>query len=306
MVNIKRLFSFKGRIRRKEFCVIWLAVLVILSLGQILFAAYLESENANPIVCLFIFIMEMIFIWIYYAQAIKRCHDRDNSGWYMFIPGYLLWMYFADGCPYTNKYGPDPKGRNESIQDFDKCNYLWIILGITLIFSLFLTLPTLIKDYKKHNIQPLDVSKLAKNEISDGLIIVSLPNSCNYDEFELQGGGTIFELYDDARNRNYDIFIVSTNYDEMNDAIFHDAWGDACVDALGELLYETIGEKTWHEGDKQFWNKTVKCEARVPFIWNFTIIIDFEVLKSCAISAKYVEESKIPLQEIINGIRFRL
>lgn len=49
--------------------------------------------------------------WFLWAQGAKRCHDRGHSGWYQFIPFYLLWMLFGDGDAYENYYGPDPKGR---------------------------------------------------------------------------------------------------------------------------------------------------------------------------------------------------
>ena len=50
--------------------------------------------------------------WFMWAQGAKRCHVRNNSGWYQIIPFYGLWMLFGDGDPNENDYGIDPKGRN--------------------------------------------------------------------------------------------------------------------------------------------------------------------------------------------------
>jgi uncharacterized membrane protein YhaH (DUF805 family) len=52
------------------------------------------------------------FLWFILAQGCKRCHDRNNSGWYQIIPFYGLWMLFADGDIGENDYGPNPKGKN--------------------------------------------------------------------------------------------------------------------------------------------------------------------------------------------------
>lgn len=47
--------------------------------------------------------------WFFWAQGSKRCHDRNNSGWYQLIPFYGLWMIFASGDEDENDYGESPK-----------------------------------------------------------------------------------------------------------------------------------------------------------------------------------------------------
>jgi uncharacterized membrane protein YhaH (DUF805 family) len=44
------------------------------------------------------------------AQGAKRCHDRNNSGWYQLIPFYFIWILFGDSDTGFNDYGPNPKG----------------------------------------------------------------------------------------------------------------------------------------------------------------------------------------------------
>lgn len=95
-------FSFNGRIRRLEY-----------GLSFILYCAYdcmldiIVGHNNSVHYTLFI----PALVW-FLSQGAKRCHDRDNSGWYQIIPFYWLWMLFGDGDAYENRYGPDPKGRD--------------------------------------------------------------------------------------------------------------------------------------------------------------------------------------------------
>ncbi len=67
----------------------------------------LESDSA----ILFLLAIASLIpaFWFFIAQSAKRCHDRDNSGWYQIIPFYVFWMMFAEGNHGTNSYGEDPK-----------------------------------------------------------------------------------------------------------------------------------------------------------------------------------------------------
>jgi uncharacterized membrane protein YhaH (DUF805 family) len=60
----------------------------------------------------------LAFVAFRIVQDIKRLHDLGRSGWYcllVLVPFvgffYLLVLLFKDGQPFTNEYGPDPKGR---------------------------------------------------------------------------------------------------------------------------------------------------------------------------------------------------
>ncbi|OJU26295.1 MAG: hypothetical protein BGN92_13530 [Sphingobacteriales bacterium 41-5] len=48
---------------------------------------------------------------MYAAAAVKRSHDLGNSGWMVFLPIYNPFVLaFGDSQPFTNQYGPSPKG----------------------------------------------------------------------------------------------------------------------------------------------------------------------------------------------------
>lgn len=89
-----------------------------------------------------------VVLWIFLATSIKRLHDRDRSGWWLvpfvavpslfdhfsdFFPdGYfmmivggvmfvlMIWgfveLYFLRGTKWTNRFGPDPLGKEQTRQ----------------------------------------------------------------------------------------------------------------------------------------------------------------------------------------------
>lgn len=93
------LFSFEGRIRRRDYWIISFGVGLALGLA----AAIAESA---PFLYLLIWIP---LCWIELAAGAKRCHDLGHNGWWQLIPFYTVWMAFQDGDSGDNKYGPNPK-----------------------------------------------------------------------------------------------------------------------------------------------------------------------------------------------------
>lgn len=105
----KKPFSFKGRIRRTEYGL----SLIIYGIPATILNILSESDVSvgAAIIALLSFIPLLWFIW---AQGAKRCHDRNNSGWFQIIPFYGLWMLFAEGDSGDNDFGPDPKRENRT------------------------------------------------------------------------------------------------------------------------------------------------------------------------------------------------
>lgn len=93
-------FSFEGRIRRTEYGISFIVVVII----NTFLNAIVETGQA-PMVGL-AYIPTLWFLW---AQGAKRCHDMGNSGWFQIIPFYVFWMIFASGDDGTNEYGTNPK-----------------------------------------------------------------------------------------------------------------------------------------------------------------------------------------------------
>jgi uncharacterized membrane protein YhaH (DUF805 family) len=130
---MQMLFSFEGRMRRRDFwlCALGLAVLqwVVWSIAAAMFfpaVAVNVSPSGNVAVWTSwmgaiagpMLLINCIFLWPRLAIGVKRCHDRNKTGFWLLLAliPILGWIWllvdlgFLDGTPGPNKYGPSPKG----------------------------------------------------------------------------------------------------------------------------------------------------------------------------------------------------
>jgi uncharacterized membrane protein YhaH (DUF805 family) len=118
------LFSFQGRINRAKFWLASIAIGIVYSvvMGFLFAGAAMSSDPTaalasvgmvGGIVALVLFIAT---VWISFALAVKRWHDRNKSGWWIliaFVPvigglWYLIECGFLRGTAGANLYGADP------------------------------------------------------------------------------------------------------------------------------------------------------------------------------------------------------
>ena len=121
---LKRYFEFSGRSRRREYWLFALLYSILLSVAVVLdiqlglggdysgFSEYGDGSfemgfnlNFGPLA---IGVMALLIVPIF-AAAIRRMHDVDRSGWFIWVPIYNLVLACSDGTPGPNRYGPDPK-----------------------------------------------------------------------------------------------------------------------------------------------------------------------------------------------------
>ena len=108
-------FAVDGRATRFDY---WMRWVVPYFIGALI-VAFLDDVlgTANPAGGVGV-IMVLYFIaafWPNLAVGIKRCHDRDRSGWFLLIglvPFLNLWLLvelaFLRGTTGPNRFGPDP------------------------------------------------------------------------------------------------------------------------------------------------------------------------------------------------------
>ena len=105
-------FSFKGRIRRREYGISFVIYLIMW-----LFLKWAGFENTDPLIILLMLPVSFFTVWFLWAQGAKRCHDLSYSGWYQIIPLFVLLLIFQQGVLGENDYGHDPRQPAEEEED---------------------------------------------------------------------------------------------------------------------------------------------------------------------------------------------
>ena len=109
------LFSFEGRIGRYKYWLFFLAYAVIYG-GLLLLDRTLGTFDSSYKIGVFSGIFQLLTLYPSIAVAVKRCHDRGRTGWFLLvgiIPVLNLWLLmelgFLPGTVGPNKFGlPEP------------------------------------------------------------------------------------------------------------------------------------------------------------------------------------------------------
>ena len=116
----KNPFGSAGRIRRLEYGISYIIYFVYLSfLTLILDGTGLVKDGDTLAEVLILYFALSPGLWFIITQGAKRCHDRNNSGWWQVIPFYGFWMLFAPGDIGRNDYGVNPKALYYDLKDDD-------------------------------------------------------------------------------------------------------------------------------------------------------------------------------------------
>lgn len=110
---LKQYVGFKGRARRREYWLFFLANIIVSTLFLLIGSMIMNSSEIavpNMIYSLAVFLPGI-------AVGVRRLHDTGKSGWYMLIglvplvgPILLIVFLATEGTKGDNIYGPDPKG----------------------------------------------------------------------------------------------------------------------------------------------------------------------------------------------------
>lgn len=103
-------FSIRGRVPRRTWWA-WKAILVLASIGMVFL-----FRKGPPIATWLFCPLYGFAVWFSLALDIKRFHDRDKSGWWIFIRFIpvvgSLWalveLGFLPGTPWNNRFGRRP------------------------------------------------------------------------------------------------------------------------------------------------------------------------------------------------------
>jgi uncharacterized membrane protein YhaH (DUF805 family) len=112
---------FSGRASRPEFWYFVLFLILLFVPLGVIAAVTTESATGQEVPPLFI-VLSLAWLAVllpYWAAAVRRLHDTDHSGWFVFVTliplvgGIILLVTLAQqGTPGPNRYGADPEGRS--------------------------------------------------------------------------------------------------------------------------------------------------------------------------------------------------
>lgn len=88
---------FKGRAKRSEYWWFFLFNFILSLIAMFID----EAMNSG----LFSFITSFGFLLPSIAVAVRRCHDTNNSGWWILVPIYNLIIMLRPSTPGANDYG---------------------------------------------------------------------------------------------------------------------------------------------------------------------------------------------------------
>jgi multidrug efflux pump len=103
---LKNPFSFNGRIRRTEYLV---SIIIVMIVNSIIGKMFHDSSVVSMILKN---LCEIPVMWFIFAQGAKRAHDIGKSGWWQLIPIWNLLLIDQAGKPETNAFGESPKGKS--------------------------------------------------------------------------------------------------------------------------------------------------------------------------------------------------
>ena len=105
--------SIDGRCRRQDY---WLRYVLPFVVGSFIAGIIDAFLGLQPVV---VSIFSLAALWPFIAVGVRRCHDRDYSGWMLLISliPVIGWLWalidlgFIAGTTGSNRFGPDPKSR---------------------------------------------------------------------------------------------------------------------------------------------------------------------------------------------------
>lgn len=106
------LLTFEGRLNRQPYWIATLVLIIFNIIGSAIGYGVIGGAIGNLVAIIF----SLAVLYPSICIAIKRCHDRDKSGWWILIIvipliGAIWWLIefgFMRGTAGPNRFGPDP------------------------------------------------------------------------------------------------------------------------------------------------------------------------------------------------------
>ena len=111
----RKLFSLKGRCSRGEYIARVLLVFIVFVISGYSGNDIVKYNIFSAFYIWFLVVCMLISIIQYFPLSVRRLHDINVSGWYVFLTFvpfcqfFILWLMFKEGTEGTNNYGEESK-----------------------------------------------------------------------------------------------------------------------------------------------------------------------------------------------------
>jgi len=150
----------------------------------------------------------------------------------------------------------------------------------------------------------IDENKLKENEITDGIVIIKVPEGVEYEQLTHDDGAKCYDLTNNKTNPAYAIRVVSQGYVEPGDIVFENLWEQYQDSTMMDIPHEIVRSDVSEMKDGKCYRKVVKYKSDVDMFWDFTLLYDWDQKKACLLNSYYRDDVKAPIDELINGIKF--
>lgn len=125
------------------------------------------TTEKRDIIILFSYVITLLLYIYIIVWSLKRMHDVNKSGWYLFVPIYNIILLFTPGTKGSNDYGEDP--RTSKVTEDDT----FINIISSLLMASFFACASYALMSETHIVDSFQYSEVIKNTIFISFFVVS-------------------------------------------------------------------------------------------------------------------------------------
>ena len=147
--------------------------------------------------------------------------------------------------------------------------------------------------------------ELAENEVTDGNVIIAIPDGVIAVKQDVGDGSFVYDLMNDKENPAYAVRVLSSYSKSFNNNEFEQIWAQAkqqneegTVSAdYGQLIKGSVG-------NMESYSRTTTYHGEGDSYWRLIVLNNIMTGQIAILSCWYANESDIPFDKILQGIRF--
>lgn len=150
----------------------------------------------------------------------------------------------------------------------------------------------------------IDEKKLGENEVTDGFTIVTIPQGIKHEIVDIEEGHKMLVLTDEKGNAFYEIRIISGFAESFSSSDFEEYWLQSRDSTMLDDSHELTTNTTSEIKAGKCYRKVEEYQSELTVIWDFSMVFSYKTHKYCLLSAWYNKKDDVPIDDIIDSIKF--